>query len=317
MKISFYQKIGHKVFGNYFNKNRDNYHHIKKNIDKARMSIPIDYWMSSAALSGLLTTITMLTVSIILMILMGNLNIVSYPSLSLTELFNNTNQFINEIIVNLKGFILILVGIGGPIILGFIIYFLFQLIPRIKASGRAREIDALLPYAINYISAMAGAGVTPVETFKLLASSKDIYGEVSVEAKYLIRDTEMFGKDIISSMRSISKTTPSGNFQDFLQGTITTITSGGNLETYFKSKADQFMRENRRTQKEFLETLGLIGESYVTAFVAGPLFIIVMVVVMSMMGGASLIILYLIIYGGIPFGSVIFVLLVDIISPEV
>lgn len=317
MKISSYQRISYKIFGNYFKKNRENYHHIKNKIDSARMNIPVDYWMSSAAMTALIVTTIMLIISMLLAYILGSLNIISYPSISITDSFQNTDLFVTQILANFKGTILLIIGVLGPIILGFIVYFIFQLIPGIKAGGREREINALLPYAINYISAMAGAGVTPVESFKLLASAKEIYGEVSVEAKYIIRDTEMFGKDIISSMRAISKTTPSERFQEFLQGTITTITSGGDLETYFKSKADQFMRENRRTQKEFLETLGLIGESYVTAFVAGPLFIIVMVVVMSMMGGASLIILYLIIYAGIPFGSAVFVLMVDIISPEV
>lgn len=317
MKISFYKKMAYRFFGNYYKENKENYYHIRKDIRKARMNVPVDYWMASAALTALITLIIFLIISSVMIYLLGSFEIISFPNLNLYYLISNPNLFFNEIFGNFTGFVCLILGFVSPFILAFIAYFIVQLVPGIKANGRKRKIDAVLPHAINYISAMAGAGVTPVESFKLLASSKEIYGEVSVEAEYIVRDTMMFGKDIITSMRLISKTTPSENFQDFLQGTITTITSGGNLKTYFNSKADQFMRENRRRQKEFLETLGIVGESYVTAFVAGPLFIIVMVVVMSMMGGASLLILYLIIYGGIPFGSGMFILLIDIISPEV
>lgn len=316
MKISFFQKTGYKLFGNYFKKKKDKYHSIQKKIKSARITVPIDYWMSAAAFFALITALILLFFSLMLLFVISNLNLVSFPELSFSMLVNQPTLIVNELRNNLFGFVLWILGLFGPLFLGLFIYFIYQMIPGFKASTRRREIDSLLPYAINYISAMAGAGVTPTETFKLLANSKEVYGEVSEEAKYIIRETEVLGKDLITSMRTISKSTPSNKFQEFLQGTITTITSGGDLETYFKSKANQFIRENRRTQEKFLETLGLMGESYVTAFVAGPLFIIVMVVVMSMMGGASLIILYLIVYAAIPFGSAIFILMVDVISPK-
>ena len=43
------------------------------------------------------------------------------------------------------------------------------------------------------------------------------------------------------------------------------------------TKADQYMRENRLTQKQLIESLGIMAECYVTAAVAGILLIIIII----------------------------------------
>ena len=91
----------------------------------------------------------------------------------------------------------------------------------------------------------------------------------------------------------------------------------GNLTEYFRAKSDQYALENRQTQKQFLDTLALIAESYVTVMVAGVLFLIILQAIMSVMGGDNKpMFLYLVIYLMIPFGSIMFVIMVDILTPE-
>ena len=74
------------------------------------------------------------------------------------------------------------------------------------------------------------------------------------------------------------------------------------------------MTEKRMAQKDFIGTLGFIAETYVTAFVAGPLFLIVILSIMSMMG-AEIVLLYLVIYVMIPLGSGIIMLMVEVTTP--
>jgi flagellar protein FlaJ len=57
-----------------------------------------------------------------------------------------------------------------------------------------------------------------------------------------------------------------------------------------------------------------MSESYVTAFVAAPLFIIIITAIMSVMGGANLMQLYAIIYFVLPLASIGFAFVIDIIS---
>jgi flagellar protein FlaJ len=105
--------------------------------------------------------------------------------------------------------------------------------------------------------------------------------------------------------------------KEFLQGAMASISSGGNLTDYFRTKAGQYALENRQTQKLFLETLGLISESYVTALVAGMLFLIILQSIMSVLSGEKIpLFLYAIIYIMIPFGSIGFVVMVQTMTPE-
>ena len=81
------------------------------------------------------------------------------------------------------------------------------------------------------------------------------------------------------------------------------------------------MRENRRMQKEFLETLGVLAESYVTVVVAAPLFMIVMISVMSMVStgsmGSSTLIMYMIAFIMLPLAHLGFAAVISSMSPEV
>ena len=88
---------------------------------------------------------------------------------------------------------------------------------------------------------------------------------------------------------------------------------------YFLTKAEEYMRENRRQQKEFLETLGIMAESYVTVVIAAPLFLIIMFSVMSLFGGGSSsgIVMYLLAFVMLPLANIGFAIVIQSMSPEV
>ncbi len=160
-------------------------------------------------------------------------------------------------------------------VIGGVTYLIFLVYPSVVAGTRRRNIDATLPYAINYITAMSTAGIPPAEVFRQLGSSA-IYGESATEARFISMEIDLFGKDLIDAIRLISASTPSMRMKEFLQGAMGAISSGSDLTDYFRTKAEQYSLENRQNQKVFLDTLGLIAESYVTAMVAGPLFLIIL-----------------------------------------
>jgi len=163
-------------------------------------------------------------------------------------------------------------------------YQLLMKLPNFKAKSRSKEIDLHLPYALNFISAMSAAGVTPTEIFRSLSKQR-IYGEIREEALWIYRDVELLGKDIISAIKANIKRTPSNKFKEFLQGAIVTVQSGGALKTYFMGKAEQYTRENRVAQKQMIENLGIMAEAYVSAAVAGVLMILVVIPILMIISG--------------------------------
>ncbi|WP_321430647.1 type II secretion system F family protein [uncultured Methanolobus sp.] len=299
--------FAYNLFGKYYEKKRIDYFGLRHDLLKNRADMAYDVYMSGALLSSILCALSALLGVSFLFLALG------VPEVKPTRIMLPGWM---APYLQYKSIVLgVFFGILLTAVVFLIVYKLFVLYPSIMAGDRKRRIDSMLPYAVNYMSAMSGAGVLPVDLFRSLANN-DIYGEMAVECRYLVRDLEILGYDLVTAMKNLSVTTPSTALQDFLQGAITVVTSGGQLEPYFQIKTEQFILENRQNQKEFLETLGLLGETYVTAFVAGPLFLVVVISIMSIMGNAQLIFLYVIIYALIPIGSIMYVVLISTLTPE-
>ena len=153
--------------------------------------------------------------------------------------------------------------------------------PAGMAKKRGRRIDKRISGAMSFISAMASADV-PVDVIFKELSKQTVYGEVAREAEWITRDTELLGMDILTAIRHAAQRSPSAKFQDFLQGVVTTSTSGGQLKPYFLLKAEQFEREDRLEMRKKMETLGMLAESFVTVVVAFPLFLVVIMAIMAL-----------------------------------
>lgn len=248
---------------------------LKKSLQSAGMGIRGDVylaWLILLAIIGLITT------GVIVVVLFLFIFPILNPPFILTILFAISPFIISGLIV-----------VGG-----------IEL-PNSRAKLRGRRIDLNLPYAINYVSAMSSAGVTPTEIFHSL-SKQEIYGEIQKEAASIYKDVSILGKDILSAIRDAVKRTPSEKFGEFLQGLIVTVTSGGSLKTYFVAKAKQYMIENRQQQRQMIENLGIMAESYVTAAVAGILLMFIVIPVMMIISGdpGQLNFLYIIIFPIVP-----------------
>lgn len=158
--------------------------------------------------------------------------------------------------------------------------------PSSRAKERGRKIDRRIGPSMSFISAMSSADVNIDQIFKELGHQK-IYGEVAEEAAWITRDTELLGLDILSAIRRAAQRTPSKKFQDFLQGVVTTATSGGQLKPYFLLKAEQFEREHKLETQQRVETMGLLAETFVTVVVAFPLFLVIVVAIFAIIGGGG------------------------------
>ncbi len=201
-----------------------------------------------------------------------------------------------------------------PALIGISIYFVFLFLPGIRAKARGKKIDMDLAYALNFISAMTSAGVTPTESFRSL-SKQEIYGEVKEEAAWIYRDVALLGNDILTSIRANIKRTPSQKFKEFSQGLVVTVTSGGSLKSYFMAKANQYMWEHRQEQKQILESLGVMAESYVTSAVAGVLMLLIVIPLMMIISGDfNTTFLYILIFMVMPLIHVGFAVVVQSMS---
>jgi len=306
--MNSFQRLAFRILGKYAGRKRDKYSDLRNSLLTARMKIPFEVYLSTAYLASSV-------IGIVSAILLG----------TVTWLFNVPGMItyqgeVPEVLLSLNQYSLIIGTLIATIvsfaIVAGIIFLVFLLYPGFVSGNRKRNIESTLPYAINYVTAMSTAGIPPAEIFRQLGSST-IYGESATEARFIALEIDLFGRDLIDALRVVSSTTPSFRMKEFLQGSMGCISAGSNLTEYFRNKAEQYALENRQTQKMFLETLGLIAESYVTAMVAGPLFLIILQSIMSILSSQSQpFMLYIIIYLIIPFGSIAFVILISTMTPE-
>ena len=118
----------------------------------------------------------------------------------------------------------------------------------------------------------------------------------------------------MSAIRKAAQRSPSSKFQDFLQGVVTTSTSGGQLKPYFLVKAEQFEKEDRLEMRKKMETLGMLAESFVTVVVAFPLFLVVIMAIMALISkgssGSVLVLLYVVVALMIPLSQFGFIFVI-------
>lgn len=306
--MNSYERFCFNLLGKRMKAKREDYSQLRNDLISARLKTPFEVYISTAVVSAVIVGFGAAFLIGILSWLFKLPALIKYKGA------------VPGFLVALTPYSLvigtILITIFSLLIFGGITYAIFLFYPSVEAGNRRRNIDATLPYAINYVTSMSTAGITPAEVFRLLGDSP-IYGESHVESRYIAREIDIFGRDLIDALRLVSSSTPSKRMKEFLQGAMASIASGGNLTEYFRTKADQYALENRQTQKMFLDTLALISESYVTAMVAGTLFLIILQSIMSVLSGDNNpMFLYAIIYIMIPLGSAAFVIMISSLTPE-
>jgi flagellar protein FlaJ len=214
-----------------------------------------------------------------------------------------------------------LFGIGGGLFAFAFSTFGFYFYPVYRADKIRRELEDELPFTIGYMAILTSAGVSPEKIFYSL-SDLSVPLTVSYEAKNVVRDVNLFGLDVISALEEAAKRTPSERFREMLEGFISTVHSGSNLAAYLREKSKQYMKLKRINLKKYSDTLSMLSEFYVTLLLTGPLILVIMLTVMAMLGGGNLgilspdLILNLLTYVGIPIGAIIFLIILDAVSPK-
>jgi flagellar protein FlaJ len=174
-------------------------------------------------------------------------------------------------------------------------------LPGSKAKARGKKIDRNLPYAANFINTMSVAGISPAEIFEAL-SNVDLYGEIQKEAQKITTEINMMGLDTITALKNAIRISPSEKFKEFIQGILSTIQSGSELETYFERCVEKYMARDLVERKKNLESLAIMAESFVVTVIAFPLFLVIIISIMGLTssGGIDYTLLLLIAFMVLP-----------------
>ncbi|MBI2175799.1 type II secretion system F family protein [Candidatus Woesearchaeota archaeon] len=171
------------------------------------------------------------------------------------------------------------------VIAGFSCATIFYAYPFLKIKERRRNIMTNMPFGINHMAAVATSGVPPVSMFELISASKE-YGEIGIEVKKVVDFINIFGYDLLTAIRTVAATTPSQPFKEFLEGMVSTIETGGDLDSYLRQEADQAALTYNLERQRYNETVSTYSDIYTGLLIAAPLFFIAAMALVNLLGGS-------------------------------
>jgi flagellar protein FlaJ len=183
------------------------------------------------------------------------------------------------------------------------------------ADRRARRLDVMLPSVVSYMYALSHGGLDAVEIVRRVARREDTYGEQAREMGTIVNNMEYLGTDFVTALDAAADLTPSETTEEFLNDLVGVIEAGGDVEEFLAERHRQQRETLTGEQESYLERLGLFAELYVTGLVAGPLFAIILLLVIGILGSPTLSAVNVIVYAGIPLGTLLAILGLDLLSP--
>jgi len=157
---------------------------------------------------------------------------------------------------------------------------LFYFYPYSERRSLTRHIDSELPFVVIHMGSISGSGVEPTHIFKIVGLSKE-YPYTRGEIRKLLNQINVYGYDLISALRNVARFTPSQKFAELLNGLGTTISSGGDLKTFFEKRADTLLLNYRLEREKFIKTAETFMDIYISVVIATPMILLLLLVMIS------------------------------------
>jgi len=285
-------RIGYRIFGKHVHQYKSRLQPLADRLKLARLPYTVEEYVSGILLLTILSFFVSLAVSLVMFFLVYNYNAITAVAVS----------------------VIVSVSISGLVWISLLSY------PGYVANSRRDDIESRIAYAVTHMATLAGTGIPPIVLFKALTRFKD-YGEISKECAYIVRDVEVFGKDLYSAIADAARYSPSKLWSEVLWGIVSTLRSGGNLRQYLADKAHQLVEMHEREEKKAMETLNVLTEIFMVVFVLAPVTGVIMIVFMSMLGGSvfgmdSRLLLLFIVYFILPLIGMGFIILGNLSKPR-
>lgn len=177
---------------------------------------------------------------------------------------------------------LVLVAVWA--ILGFSVTFTIGVYyPYVRSKNLAFRIDKALPYTVEYMAALASAGIT-IET--LIRRTVEIESEKAIRNifSFILRQMTIFNVDPIKALYEAANRSPSTNLKALLEGLSTVIGSSGDVSGYLMDYAKSLVEFRRSTLRKVLTAIGYLSEMYVALVIVGPIIIITILIIVAMLG---------------------------------
>jgi len=201
-----------------------------------------------------------------------------------------------------------------------ITFFILQMMPQVNVKNRASRLIDELPHFIGYMATLATSGLSLEGIFKAIAG-EDAQEEIVKDAKFITRNIDVLGMDLVTAINDLIKRSPPGPYADLLEGAIITVQSGGDLKEYFIATGKVQLEEKKMSLKKSTDSLGVMAEMYTILLIVFPLMSVIMLSIMSIMspdlaGFDLMTLMNLMTYVMVPFFGFLLLFMMDSMVPK-
>ncbi|HEY6283479.1 MAG TPA: type II secretion system F family protein [Nitrososphaerales archaeon] len=199
----------------------------------------------------------------------------------------------------------------------FAVFLMVLNAPKVSKSSRGSALDNEMPFLVGYLSVLAGGGLSLIETLRQI-SEIDVFKAAAKEAKRMLIDIDVFGRDPITAMERAAKYSPSREWAELLTGYTTVLRTGGDHVNYLNLRLKETLDKMADKIKRTVETVGLISESFliVTVVLGMTLFTLYLVEALVNGNSAGVANIYLFSFVVVPTLSASFIWLMDSFSQK-
>lgn len=209
--------------------------------------------------------------------------------------------------------------IFAPFILLCLSLMFFYFYPSIEKTNINKRISNELPFATIYMSAIAGSNIEPTAIFRIIAKSAE-YKAIGIEIKKVLALVDIYGYDIVTSLKKMGKIASNIKLKELLSGIATNIISGGSLKNYLSKKSENLLVDYKLERKKYSKLAETFMDVYISILVTAPLILVMLFVIMDSVGmglGVSLETLLFFSIGGIVVANVVFLMVLQAKQPKV
>ncbi|MBS3926570.1 MAG: type II secretion system F family protein [Nitrosarchaeum sp.] len=265
---------------------------LEKSIKQAMMPIPFEVYVSSMVFFSIIGGICGVIIGLIA-----------------SQLINIQPVIVGYLLPPIAGLVLMAMTFG-----------ILQIIPPVKVKNRSTKLLEEIPHFIGYMSTLATSGLSLEDIFKAI-SKEDTDEDIVKDARFITRNIEILGMDLITAVKDLINRTPPGPYSELLEGAIVTSQSGGDLKEYFNATAKVQLEEKKMLLQKTTESLGSVAEIYTILLIVFPLLAVIMLSIMGIMspslGGFDLLTLMNILtFAVIPLSGVLMLVMMDTMVPK-
>lgn len=247
IKPNLLATVSTKIFGKVANSLAENFSDLKKDLQESNSRFLLPTYVSIALFVSL-------SVFLLSIILMGVFAVLGFS---------------------------VLLYFWAPLLLLLILPSGFYFFPTLNKSSVDKEITNELPFAVIYMSAIAGSNMEPTKIFKVISESAE-YKNIGIEMKKIIAQVEVYGYDLVTALKNVAKNTINKKFSELLNGMATNISSGSSLKNYLDKKAENLLMDYKLERNRYNEVAATFMDVYISVLITAPLILVMLVVIMDL-----------------------------------